>query len=412
MARGVVGVVCRQGQYKCRSSASLSTILYRGFTSSKTNENGGSMDDEYGEMTSDGEEYKYNGRFKLESGNDLAEATLRYQTYGKLDDDRSNALVVCHALTGNASLHSWWGDLLGPNQPFDTSKYFIVCANILGSCYGSTSPRSINPDNGEMYGTSFPDISVKDTVRLQLNMLREHLNLNSIKCVIGGSFGGMQALEFAAQAGTNSNDFNINSDEPFVKSVIPIGCGVAHTAWQIAISETQRQAIYSDPKWNNGNPKWDDLPYQGLAVARQIGMISYRTHSGYQTKFGRTLSQTVTPPYGSHAPWTVKSYLEYQGQKFLSRFDPITYIKLTEQMDTHDLQRGRPNDYLNDIQIPALVLGINSDILYPLCEQEELAHSLPNAELKIIVSDAGHDGFLLEQKQVGGFITQFLNCHA
>jgi len=398
-----VAVVCRQHRWKC---------LVRGLASASSKEDG-AMDDEYGEMTSDGEEYKFNGSFKLESGEALPEATLRYKTYGTLDNDRKNALVVCHALTGNASLHSWWGDLLGPNQPFDTSKYFVVCANILGSCYGSTSPRTVNPDNGKPYGTSFPDISVKDTVRLQLHMLREHLGLNSVKCVIGGSFGGMQALEFGAQAGTTSNIFNVNS-EPFVKSVIPIGCGAAHTAWQIAISETQRQAIYADPKWNNGNPSWDDLPYQGLAVARQIGMISYRTHSGYETKFGRSLKQPVSPPYGSAAPWNVKSYLEYQGQKFLSRFDPITYIKLTEQMDTHDLGRGRGGieNALRDIQIPALVLGINSDILYPLCEQEQLAHLLPNAELKIIVSDAGHDGFLLEQKQVGGFITQFLNCHA
>lgn len=377
--------------------------MLRGLTTAKEDE--GAMDDEYGEMTSDGEEYKYNGSFKLESGQELAEATLRYQTYGTLNEEKNNTLVVCHALTGNASLHSWWGDLLGPNQPFDTSKYFVVCANILGSCYGSTSPRSIDPSSDKPYGTAFPDISVKDTVRLQLHMLRDHLGLNSVKCVIGGSFGGMQALEFAAQAGINS--------DPFIRSVLPIGCGAAHTAWQIAISETQRQAIYADPKWNNGDPDWDDLPYDGLAVARQIGMISYRTHSGYDTKFGRSLKEEVFPPYGSNARWNVKSYLEYQGQKFLTRFDPITYIKLTEQMDTHDLgrDRGGIQTALRSIQIPALVLGINSDILYPLCEQEQLVHSLPNAELKIIVSDAGHDGFLLEQKQVGGFITSFLNSH-
>lgn len=185
-----VAVVCRQHRWKC---------LVRGLASASSKEDG-AMDDEYGEMTSDGEEYKFNGSFKLESGEALPEATLRYKTYGTLDNDRKNALVVCHALTGNASLHSWWGDLLGPNQPFDTSKYFVVCANILGSCYGSTSPRTVNPDNGKPYGTSFPDISVKDTVRLQLHMLREHLGLNSVKCVIGGSFGGMQALEFGAQA--------------------------------------------------------------------------------------------------------------------------------------------------------------------------------------------------------------------
>lgn len=372
------------------------------------------MDDEYGEMTSEGEEYQFPGNFELESGGKLAKATLRYQTYGTLDSDRKNALVVCHALTGNASLHGWWGDLLGPKKPFDTSKYFVVCANILGSCYGSTSPRSLDPATQKPYGTDFPDVSVKDTVRLQLNMLKDHLGLNSVKCVIGGSFGGMQALEFAAQAGTSLNNFNVNAEEPFVKSVIPIGCGASHTAWQIGISETQRQAIYADPKWNNGKPDWDDLPLQGLAVARQIGMISYRTHSGYQTKFGRTLKLPVTPPYGSAAQWNVKSYLEYQGQKFLTRFDPITYIKLTEQMDTHDLGRGRGGiqNALRNIHIPAMVLGINTDILYPLSEQEELVHLLPNSELKIILSDAGHDGFLLEQKQVGTFITQFLNSQA
>jgi len=382
---------------------------WRTLTTAKDN---ASMDDEYGEMTSDGEDYVYKGPFKLESGEELSEARLRYQTYGTLNEAKNNVLVVCHALTGNASLHSWWGDLLGPNQPFDTSKYFVVCANILGSCYGSTSPASIDPSSNKPYGTLFPDVSVKDTVRLQLHMLRDHLGLNSVKCVIGGSFGGMQALEFAAQAGTTQNEFNISSD-PFIRSVLPIGCGAQHTAWQIAISETQRQCIYADPKWNNGKPSWNDLPYHGLAVARQIGMISYRTHSGYDTKFGRSLKHQTTPPYGSNAPWNVKSYLEYQGQKFLTRFDPITYIKLTEQMDTHDLgrDRGGIQTALQSIQIPALVLGINSDILYPLCEQEQLVHSLPNAELKIIVSDAGHDGFLLEQKQVGAFITSFLNSH-
>lgn len=211
---------------------------------------------------------------------------------------------------------------------------------------------------------------------------------------------------------------------PFVRSVIPIACGAAHTAWQIAISEVQRQAIYADPKWETD-------PFQatkGLEVARQIGMISYRTAKGYQDKFGREMqtprtgggggggaaaeSGSSAPSYGSNAPWQVKSYLEYQGVKFIDRFDPITYVKLTEQMDSHDVCRGRGGtlaEVLGRVEIPACVMGIDSDVLYPMSEQEELAEHLPNAELKVIHSDDGHDGFLLEQEQVGRHIVDFLD---
>jgi len=385
------------------------------------------MDDEYGEMTTEGYTFTYPGPFVLESGEVLSHAELRYMTYGKLNDARDNVLVICHALTGNASLHSWWGDLLGPGQVFDTSRYFVVCANILGSCYGSTGPASPVLAGGELaktdsvservYGIDFPDVSVKDTVRLQLHMLQDELKIRSVKSVIGGSFGGMQALEYAAQAGSIKSPFAVNDENnraaPFVRSVVPIACGARHTAWQIAISEVQRQAIYADPKWNNGSPSWDDPPLAGLSVARQIGMVSYRTAKGYEDKFGRTLKDDTTPPYGAKAPWEVKSYLEYQGYKFLSRFDPVTYIKLTEQMDSHDVgrNRGGAEKALGCVNIPALVLGIDSDVLYPLHEQEELASLFPNGELKVIESDAGHDGFLLEQVQVANYISDFLSSH-
>jgi homoserine O-acetyltransferase len=392
------------------------------------------MDDEYGEMTADGHTYVHPTDFKLESGEELPNAQIRYMTYGKLNEARDNVLVVCHALTGNASLHSWWGDMLGPGLAFDTDKYFVVCSNILGSCYGSTGPASYKPStaaaNGtttgtttasseeekELYGIDFPDISVQDTVRLQLHMLRDDLKVRSVKCVIGGSFGGMQAVEYAVQGGTIRSPFAVDdvdgNAQVFVRSVMPIACGAKHTAWQIAISEVQRQAIYADPKWNNGKPSMDDPPLTGLSVARQIGMVSYRTPQGYESKFSRNL-QDGSAPYGAKAAWQVKSYLEYQGFKFLSRFDPITYVKLTEQMDTHDIGRNRQGAKraLSNIQIPAMVLGIDSDVLYPLLEQEELADLFPNGELNVIKSDAGHDGFLLEQDQVAAHITDFLATH-
>ncbi|KAL3916722.1 MAG: hypothetical protein SGILL_005050 [Bacillariaceae sp.] len=371
------------------------------------------MKDEYGEMTADGESFVQEN-FVLENQVVLPEAELRYQTYGKLNESKDNVVVVCHALTGNASLHSWWGSLLGDDKAFDTSKYLIVCCNILGSCYGSTNPQSTNPETGQVYGKDFPDISVKDTVRLQLQLIQERLGAKSIKAVIGGSFGGMQAMEFATQGGISGGDFVTDDGSPFVRSVVPIACGAAHTAWQIAISEVQRQAIYADPKWETD-------PFnatKGLEVARQMGMISYRTAHGYQNKFDRELrvpkegNSSSLPLYGTNAPWQVKSYLEYQGIIFIDRFDPITYVKLTEQMDSHDIARNRGEsveDVLKQIEIPACVLGIDSDVLYPLSEQEELAEHLPCSDLKIVHSDDGHDGFLLEQDQVGQHIIEFLD---
>lgn len=370
------------------------------------------MEDEYGEMTNEGQTYTHPTPFVLESGETLANAKLRYMTYGTLDEkSRDNVLVVCHALTGNASLHAWWGDLLGSGKAFDTDRYFVVCCNLLGSCYGSTSPISTDPTSpsgDKQYGIDFPDVSVRDSVRLQLHLLRDHLALSSVKCVVGGSFGGMQVVEYAAQAGAGA--------APFVRSVIPIACGTEHSAWQIAVSEAQRQAIYADPKWRGGRPTLKDPANGGLRVARQIGMISYRTSKGYDTKFGRRrrkdTSSSSSKEYGREAAWQVKSYLEYQGDKILTRFDPITYVKLTEQMDSHDVGRGRGGKVraLANVRIPAMVLGIDSDVLYPLYEQEELATLLPNGELNVITSDAGHDGFLLEQDQVAGYITRFLNA--
>jgi len=316
-----------------------------------------------------------------------------------------------------------------------------------------------------IYGMDFPDVSVRDTVRLQLLLLKNELRISSIKCVIGGSFGGMQAMEYCVMAGATRAALRergaapdsdrkdgarragvggaggggggiggmVDKDggagvpygigefvtrrngriEPFVRSALPIACGAEHTAWQIGISETQRQAIYADPRWNGGRFDPHDPPNAGLSVARQIAMISYRTPYGYHRKFGRALTDESGPSYGSKAPWQVKSYLEYQGSKFVDRFDPVTYVKLTEQMDSHDIGRGRGSieHVLSHVEIPVCVMGIDSDVLYPLREQEELVRYMPNAELKIIHSDAGHDGFLLEQDQVAAHIKSFLYSH-
>lgn len=204
-------------------------------------------------------------------------------------------------------------------------------------------------------------------------------------------------------------DSFINSGSPYLRSVVPIACGASHTAWQIAISEVQRQAVYADPLWKNDAFN----AMKGLEIARQMGMVSYRTPQGYHSKFGRQLRSKNTPPYGSHALWQVKSYLEYQGLKFVDRFDPITYVKLTEQMDSHDVSRGRGksvSEVLRKIEIPTCVLGIDSDVLYPLSEQQQIVENIPNSELKVIHSDDGHDGFLLEQDQVARYIIKFLGA--
>jgi homoserine O-acetyltransferase/O-succinyltransferase len=242
----------------------------------------------------------------------------------------------------------------------------------------------------------------------------------------------LYSLFESCSSSTIKQSFRIQGS-PLVKSVIPIACGAAHTAWQIAISEVQRQAIFADPNWNTDNP---ENATDGLSVARQIGMVSYRTAQAYQDKFGRRLQKaagedskshiTHKLPYGSNAVFAAQSYLHYQGHKFLSRFDPVTYVKLTEQMDSHDISRGRlrqqeNNDttkigmsleeVLNTIEIPARVMGIDSDVLYPLAEQEFLAQHMPQGELKVIHSLEGHDGFLLEQDQVGRNIQEFLDLY-
>eukprot|EP00043_Microstomoeca_roanoka_P009843 m.93660 g.93660 ORF g.93660 m.93660 type:complete len:390 (+) comp14709_c0_seq2:79-1248(+) len=347
-------------------------------------------DDEYGVMNSEGKLFSV-ASFQLESGVIMKNVNVNVNTYGTLNADADNAIVVCHALTGNAAVHTWWAGLFGNGNPLDTSKYFVVCANILGSCYGTTGPSCINPETGKRYGSTFPAVTVRDCARLHHHVLTRCLGIRSFACVIGGSLGGMQTLEW--------------SQFPNVKSFVVMACNAAHTPWQIGISEAQRQAIYADPLWNGGDYDHDFPPKGGLAVARQMAMVFYRTHKAYSAKFGRDTT--------AEGEYQVCSYLHYQGNKFIDRFDASCYVAITKMMDTHDMGRGRGDisKVLAETRQPCLIIGIDSDILYPLSEQQQLAAHLPGSIFVVIESVHGHDGFLLEQKQINAALLSFLETN-
>merc|ERR1719440_940368 len=235
------------------------------------------MADEYGKMNSDGFTAKLDD-FKLESGQVLPNVDIRYRTWGTLNSAGTNCLVVCHALTGNANLESWWGSFLGAGKPFDTSKYFIFCSNVLGGCYGSSGPATIDPATGKRIGAAFPPVTIRDMVNAQIEVLKQ-IGVREVISTIGGSMGGMQSLEFVKCGG--------KPGDPYIRSVISLSSNGRHQPWQIGISEVQRQAVYADPKWNNGMFHQDEAPISGLAVARMMAMVTYRTHPAYWTKFGR-----------------------------------------------------------------------------------------------------------------------------
>ena len=382
----------------------------RGYTQSSVlreqDAGSGAMEDEYGTMDDSGLTFAVDN-LKLESGIVLESPKVRYKTWGTLNKARDNVLVVCHALTGNASLDTWWGDFLGPGLPFDTDKYFIICANLLGSCYGSTGPTETDPATGKRYGPDFPFVTIRDAVALNRRLLREGEGVESVKCVIGGSLGGMQCLEWLLSDDLDP-DYDVASRGPFVKSSVPMACGGYHHAWQIAISEAQRQAIVSDPTFRAGYYEPAEPPRGGISVARQFAMISYRSHEAYEMKFGRAKGAGADSLTGA---FEVENYLHYQGDKFISRFDANSYITLTRLMDSHDIGRARGGLKAAGRRLtqPVHIVGIDSDALYPVSEQEDLKELLPNADLSIISTPDGHDGFLLAQDQLAPIITDFLD---
>jgi len=328
--------------------------------------------------------------FALESGDVLSQVPVAYRTWGRLNERGDNAILVCHALTGDTDAESWWPGLVGPGLALDTRRYFVLCANVIGSPYGTVSPLTIAPETGQPYGGHFPVPTIRDTVALHRALL-DRIGVRRLELVIGGSLGGMQTLEWAMQG-------------DFVRAIVPVGVGGRHPAWCIAWSEAQRQAIYRDPRWNGGHYAQGNAPVDGLAIARMIAMISYRSFGSFQARFGRQTADTSTV----HT-FEMESYLHHQADKLVRRFDATCYVRLTQKMDTHDVARGRGEylDVLRQIEQPALVVGVDTDLLYPLAEQRELADALPRGRLAAIEAPDGHDGFLIEHRRLNQIVTEW-----
>jgi len=330
------------------------------------------------------------GRFELESGDSLDEVTVAWRSWGV---PGPRAILICHALTGSADVDSWWPGIIGPHGAFDPEYDYVICANILGSCYGTTGPASLRPDGRQRYRADFPPITIRDMVNVQKSFL-DQLGVDRLELVTGPSLGGMQALEWAA----------LYPEQ--VESIVPIGVGGKHSAWCIAMSTAQRAAIYADPAWQGGYYSDHCTPEQGLAAARMMALCSYRSWHSFDDRFGQEENGEVAS--------RIHSYLHYQGEKINRRFDANTYVRLTQAMNRHDVARGRGVylEVLESIRQPALLVSVSSDLLYPPHEQELLARHLPNADYRLLQSDFGHDGFLVGTEALAGLIAGFRNSLA
>lgn len=351
---------------------------------------------------------------KLQLGGSLQSIRVAYQTYGSLNSNADNVIMVNHALTGNAHAagiideseienskdetfltkynnmfvgkEGWWDALIGSGKAIDTDKYFVICSNVLGSCYGTSGPNSTNPNNNLIYNLSLPKITVRDMVNVQKKLF-DHLGINKIKLAIGGSLGGMQVLEWAIMF------------PQMLQSIMPIATSVGHSAWAIGLNEASRNAIINDPNWQNGN--YEEQPYHGFSLARKIAMLTYRSFDSFNNKFGRAKSNNN---------FEVENYLNYQGDKIVNRFDANSYLYLSEAMDLHDVgvDRGGIESALKSIKCKTELVGITSDILYPKEEQIKIAELIQNASYSEIDSIHGHDAFLIEFDQMDQIIRNFL----
>jgi homoserine O-acetyltransferase len=324
--------------------------------------------------------------FKTENGAILPKLEIAYHTYGKLNALKDNVVWVCHALTANSDAADWWNGLVGEGKTLDPSKYFIVCANILASCYGTSGPVTTNPETGLPYYASFPQVTIRDMVHAHI-LLRKHLGIDKIFLALGGSMGGYQVLEWA-----------VLEPEIFDKLFL-IATGAAESAWGIAIHTAQRLAIEADVSWKESSPHAGS---KGLKAARAIGMLTYRNYQMFVDK------QSDNPHVLND--YRAESYIHYQGEKLLKRFNAQTYHLLTKAMDSHHLGRGRGRieDVLKNISNPTLVVGISSDMLCPVSEQRFLASHIPNAVFQEIDSPYGHDGFLIEGEKLSIIVKRFL----
>jgi len=348
-------------------------------------------------------------KFILENGIKIPDLKIAYEAYGKLNKEKTNAVLICHALSGDAnaagthkdsSKPGWWDDMIGPGKAFDTEKYFVICSNIIGGCKGSSGPNSINPDTGKPYGLSFPIVSIKDMVSAQKKLV-DHLGIERLLSVCGGSMGGMQALQWAV------------SYPEAVLSCIPVATTHKHTALQIAFDEVGRQAIMADPAWNGGDYYEKAHPSSGLAVARMVGHITYMSDKSMEQKFGRVLTKEKLG-YEFTTEFEVEGYLRYRGDSFVKRFDANSYLYVTKAMDHFDLQgkNKKLHQAFRGIKTRFLVIAFSSDWLYPPYQSKEIVKALKMNGIPVtyceVSSDYGHDAFLLEFGEQTKLIGHFL----
>ena len=354
-----------------------------------------------------------NKPLKLDCGKTINNFPLAYETYGSLNKDKNNAILVFHALTGDqfvtginpvTNKDGWWSYAVGPGKSIDTEKYFVICANVIGGCMGSFGPSHQNPETKKIYGTDFPVITINDMVNAQLNLL-DHFNIKKLFSVVGGSMGGMQVLQF------------VSNYPDKTKTAVPIACTSSHSAQNIAFNELGRQAIAADHKWQDGEySSKNTIPDKGLAVARMAAHITYLSKKGLQEKFGRKLQERDDLKFGFDADFQIESYLRYQGSIFVDRFDANSYLYITRAMDYFDLVKqfnGNLSSAFKKTKAKFFVISFTSDWLYPTQENKDIVIALnaigANVGFVEIESDKGHDSFLLDVPDFLNALKNFLD---
>jgi homoserine O-acetyltransferase/O-succinyltransferase len=338
--------------------------------------------------------------------------TLAYETYGELNSEKSNAVLVLHGLSGDAHAAGsskadgsvgWWNDLIGPGKGIDTDKYYVICSNVLGGCKGSTGPSSLNPKTGKLYAADFPLVTIGDMVNAQRRLI-DHLRINKLLAVIGGSMGGMQVLQWMV------------SYPQRIRAAMPIATTLKHSPQQIAFNEVGRQAVMADSNWKNGNYYGGAVPARGLAVARMIGHITYMSDASMAEKFGRRI-RADKEPFKFSADFEVEGYLRYRGDNFVKRFDANSYLYITKALDLFNILNGhRLSDVFQGFKAKVLVLAFKSDWLYPAYQSQEIVKACKLAGVDAsyceLSSTYGHDAFLLETEEETQLISNFLRTAA
>lgn len=352
----------------------------------------------------------------LDSGQSLQDVVVGYNTYGTLNAARSNAILICHALTGDQHAASvnpvtgrdgWWDQMVGPGKVFDTNRFFVICSNVVGGCMGTTGPKDIDPATGKPYGLTFPVITIRDMVRAQV-LLVDHLGISELLCVAGGSMGGMQVLEWMA------------SFPERLVSAMPIATAAKHSAQNIAFHEVGRQAIMADPDWRGGAYAAEGVfPSKGLAVARMAAHITYLSEAALQRKFGRELQDRAAVSYAFDADFQVESYLRHQGRSFVERFDANSYLYITRAMDYFDLAAdhgGQLSQAFKWLKARVCVASFTSDWLFPTVEAKRIVHALNAAAANVsfveFATDTGHDAFLLDIPEMFATFRGFIDAVA